>query len=475
MAKMGLWGKLRNPAATFWPWGLLLVALGVVIWHDLDFPEDIDPEFPKVVRPTFSRRPPPAYRLAEPGDTLDRVMIYLSSGAVVLAVAGLLSGESRRDQVVARRWVSGLSISLAAFWYSAAPGPTFDGWHGLGWRTILNVHAPLGLRFGLAAAALVLTVGAVAPFIPDRRRLPGLWRTGRRRLAAYPLIAAACLCLLRQVELPGVEPVGYWPRAFMILGLLAWCSVLVRLLPMGGPLRFRAMAYGAAACLAWYGMVKTGIEVTWLHRPLARMRTIEPGKLYISAMPDTRGLEIAWRRHHFKTIINLFPEDTPLRSPLWPQELKFVREHGIRYLRSPADAASSDAFLEETLRTANDPSAWPILVHCHGCQDRTPAWVGIYRFLYKGDSLAAILRDIERQRGYCPKASVILLYNRVLRERAPARFAADPTSRILLKAASTTHDPYYDQARKQPASSERARGDSTPKVSLGTTGVRPTL
>ena len=72
------------------------------VWHVLDFEEDVDAEFPTVVRPTFSRVPPSAYRLAEPGDTLDRIMIYLSAAGVVLATAGLVLHRGRGSG--RRRW-----------------------------------------------------------------------------------------------------------------------------------------------------------------------------------------------------------------------------------------------------------------------------------------------------------------------------------------------------------------------------------
>ena len=133
-------------------------------------------------------------------------------------------------------------------------------------------------------------------------------------------------------------------------------------------------------------------------------------------MPTTRGLEVAQGGTHFRTIINLFPEETAQRSPILRDELKFAREHGIRYVGSPSDPseAASNAFLDQTLALAQDPSAWPILVHCHGCMDRSPAWMGIYRFVVQGRPLLEVMQEIERHRGYRPKASVILLYNRVL-------------------------------------------------------------
>ena len=159
------------------------------------------------------------------------------------------------------------------------------------------------------------------------------------------------------------------------------------------------------------------IDLTWYHRPLARLRAIEPGKIYMSAMPTLRGLEVEQRAASVPDDHQPVSGSRPRRGARCsPAELKFAREHGIRYLGSPSDPseAASSAFLDETLALAQDPTAWPILVHCHGCMDRSPAWMGIYQFVVKGRPLLEVMQEIERHRGYRPKASVILLYNRVL-------------------------------------------------------------
>lgn len=426
--------------ARFWPWLVLSMALATAVWHNVDFPEDIDPEFPGVTRPTFNRRPPPAYRLAEPGDTLDRIAIYTSGLAVVLSLMGLSAGRKPL-------WSAALALSAAAWWHAVTPGPTFDGWHGLGWRAIFDPVTPLGLRGALAASAIGLTAIVLGAIWSERARTAELWKTARSRGTAGLLVAAAVLVILRQFEIPGVEPVGYWPRCAFLTGVIAFDLVLFRMLPRleGRALWVRRSAYGVGATSAWLALVFGGIALTVYHRPIDRLRAIVPGRIFISAMPTLEGLEIVQRRHHFKTIIDLFPEDTPLRSPRFPQEQRFAKEHGIQFIVNNSDPAASNAFLDQTLKLAQDPNAWPILVHCHACMDRTPAWWGIYRFVVQGDRLEDILKDIERHRGLRPKASVTLLYNRVLEPRAPERYKNDPTAALLERCAKGTHDPYWDQ------------------------------
>lgn len=124
-----------------------------------------------------------------------------------------------------------------------------------------------------------------------------------------------------------------------------------------------------------------------------------------------------------------------MRSPYYEEELRFAREHGIQYLGCPTDPRESEAFLNQTLALASSPDAWPVLVHCHACRDRTPAWLAVYRFVVEGWPLLDAMREIEQHRGHRPKASVTLMLNEVLPRLAPARAALDPTAEALRRSA----------------------------------------
>jgi hypothetical protein len=67
--------------------------------------------------------------------------------------------------------------------------------------------------------------------------------------------------------------------------------------------------------------------------------------------------------------------------------------------------------------------------------------MGIYKFVVKHRPLLEVMQEIERHRGYRPKASVILLYNRVLPVRAGKRYWSDPTAARLRRCAEGTVDP----------------------------------
>ena len=437
-------GRWKRLGRNHWPWFAIGVMAAVAVWHAVDYSETADADFPKVVRPYFNPHPPAAYRLAEPGDTLDRVGLYLAAAALALSVTGLIRIVWCRRSGTAESWSlwpAAGAIAAAAVWYTATPGPGFDGWTGLGWRTIGNDSAPASTRAALALAALTLSAIVVGNGIrawPDRRELV------QRMNAAGVLPLLICsliLVALRQVMIPGLEPVGYWPRCSFDLGLLAFGMALVRLRPGGNHQIPRMAKLGVG--LIWGLIVAAGISLTIYHRPIARLRPVVPGRVYISAMPTYRGLAIEQQRLGFKTIINLFDEASTQASPYHDDEIRFVREHGLRYLGSPSDGLESDRFLDEPFALAQDPDAWPILVHCHGCMDRSPAWMGMYRFLIEKQPLAAILAEIERHRGTRPKAVVTLQYNRKLPKRAPEQFASDPTGALLLRCAAGTTDPFH--------------------------------
>jgi hypothetical protein len=75
--------------------------------------------------------------------------------------------------------------------------------------------------------------------------------------------------------------------------------------------------------------------------------------------------------------------------------------------------------------------------------------MGIYQFAVKGRPLLEVMQAIERHRGYRPKASVILLYNRVLpRCAGEQRYRDDPTASVLRQCAEGANDPKVATGRR---------------------------
>jgi hypothetical protein len=330
-------------------------------------------------------------------------------------------------------WAAATVVSAAGYWHAATPGPLADGWYGLGWRIILDPRAPFANR--LIMAGLAMGVMAVVIWACFRRPWRTFWLAARDCGVLWLSIAAALLLVARQVAWLDFEPIGFWPRWLYVWGLFAWSFVLVRLAPPV-PLGWSRPAILGTMIAVSLGLDFVGRGLFWYQRPIHRLREVEPGRIYLSAMPTYRGLKIAQERYHFRTIINLFPESTPEQSPHWPNEMRFVREHGLKYLGNPSrDGAGGDAFIAQTLELSRDPAAWPILVHCHASMDRSPAWMAMYRFVVQGWTLADAIKELERHRGLRPRASVTVLYDQVLPRLAPERCAADPTFALLKKFA----------------------------------------
>jgi hypothetical protein len=430
-----------------WPWIALALAVIPAAWFVLDYEHEVDPEFPRVARQTYNAYPPAAYRLAEAGDTIDCVAVYVSSAALVLAAWGCL-----RDPRGRLRY-AGLALATAAFWHAATPGPLLNGWHGLGWRTIFDPAVPAVQRAALAGFALALAAIVVVAARPWR--IAGLIPEARRRGVLGLLALAAVLVMVRQLPWIDREPFGYWPRWVFVWAMLAWAFAMLRLAPRAEPGR-RGVVVAVLLIATSVGLDFVGRGIFWYQRPIARLREIIPGRLYLSAMPTYRGLQIAQERYHFKTILNLFPEFTPAGSPHWPDEQRFARENGILCYNQPPDDPTGVNCIPETLDLAADPANWPVLVHCHASMDRSPAWVGMYRFAKQGWPLVDAIREIEQHRGSRPKSSVTLLYNRMLPRLAPERAAEDSTALLLQKNADGTADPLEQMIARQAEAAARA-------------------
>ena len=423
---------IRASLARLWPWLVLAITTIPSVWYVLDYEDDVDPELPTVVRPTFNRYPPAAYRFAEAGDTIDHAAVYVASAALVLAAWGWFRNARSRG------WAAATAVSAAGFWHAATPGPLADGWYGLGWRIIFDPRAPGANR--LIMAALAMGVVAVLIRAVVERPLRSVWLAAKERGVLGLAITAAVLLALRQVAWLDVEPIGFWPRWLYVWGLFAWSFVLVRLAP-AAPIGWSRNAIVAAMVVISLGLDFAGRGLFWYQRPIHRLREVEPGRIYVSAMPTYQGLKLAQERYHFRTIINLFPESTPEQSPHWPDELRFAREHNLNYVGNPSrDGTGGDAFIARTLDLSRDPQAWPILVHCHASMDRSPAWMAMYRFVVQGWPLADAIKELERHRGLRPRASVTVLYEQVLPRLAPERCAVDPTFALLKKFAERADD-----------------------------------
>jgi tyrosine-protein phosphatase SIW14 len=145
-----------------------------------------------------------------------------------------------------------------------------------------------------------------------------------------------------------------------------------------------------------------------------RLRVVEPGRVYRSGQMTAEGFADAVQRYHLRTIINVqdeFPDPT-IDLGFWSRqttkESELCRELGVRYVhlmptllprhlipehRPPA--------IDQMLEILDDPSNYPVLIHCHAGLHRTGILTAVYRMEYQGWTNDEAFLDMKAQ-GFGP-------------------------------------------------------------------------
>lgn len=117
--------------------------------------------------------------------------------------------------------------------------------------------------------------------------------------------------------------------------------------------------------------------------------TVVPDKIYRSAAPNKKEFKYLGEALHINTVIDLRNPDLMSDSEAEEQAdyMANLNAAGIKGYRSipmsdkhPPTPAQEDEFL----RIVEDPSNWPVLVHCQGGRHRTGAMVALYRVRHDG-------------------------------------------------------------------------------------------
>ena len=112
---------------------------------------------------------------------------------------------------------------------------------------------------------------------------------------------------------------------------------------------------------------------------LPHFGTVREGVLYRSGQP--RGLGLAWIKHAgIRTLINLRKP----HSSGTPEEKAYAAKNGLNFHNF--SIGSSQADIEQTvarfLAIVDDPSNWPILVHCSRGKERSGVLSAVFRIEY---------------------------------------------------------------------------------------------
>jgi len=148
-----------------------------------------------------------------------------------------------------------------------------------------------------------------------------------------------------------------------------------------------------------------------------RFREVTPDKFYRCGQMTADGLRNKIREHQIKLVINLQDEypDPLLSEGYWDSphipesqvctqegaKFTFISWAGERGLlaRNEASPTHRPPVIDEFLKLCDDPSNYPILIHCMAGLHRTGALTAVYRMEYEGWSIADAVREL-RANGY---------------------------------------------------------------------------
>lgn len=147
-----------------------------------------------------------------------------------------------------------------------------------------------------------------------------------------------------------------------------------------------------------------------------RLREVTAGKFYRSGQLTAEGLRDAITRHSIKTVINVQDEypDPTMRQSFWDHsavsEKALCEEMGVRYVHLAPDLRSDrndpeavPLVVQPYLKLLDDPTVYPVLLHCRAGLHRTGVLTAVYRMEYEGWSHAAAFDELKAN-GFGDKA-----------------------------------------------------------------------
>jgi tyrosine-protein phosphatase SIW14 len=139
-----------------------------------------------------------------------------------------------------------------------------------------------------------------------------------------------------------------------------------------------------------------------------RLREVTPDVLYRSGQMTADGFADAVHNLHLHTIINLqdeYPDPDISRgftSSGTVKESELCRQLGVRYVYIPPDLIARRAIpeyrpqaIDRFLAVLDDPSAYPVLIHCHAGLHRTGIMTAVYRMEYQGWSWRDAIAELK--------------------------------------------------------------------------------
>jgi tyrosine-protein phosphatase SIW14 len=139
---------------------------------------------------------------------------------------------------------------------------------------------------------------------------------------------------------------------------------------------------------------------------LRNFHTVKEGVIYRSGQLSRIGLERVLHDYGIRTIITLRDAYDPGEPPPDFDEEEYCRKHDVAYVRiSPRHWWTNAGFrpADESVNTyrqvMDDPSNYPVLIHCFAGIHRTGAFCAIYRMEYQHWTNERAIQEL-RESGY---------------------------------------------------------------------------
>src|SRR5262245_18486055 len=137
------------------------------------------------------------------------------------------------------------------------------------------------------------------------------------------------------------------------------------------------------------------VHFRWVYTHSKRLREVTPGKFYRSGEMTAAGFREAVARYHFRTSVTLQDQytDPDLAGNYFCsskiKESELCRVLGVRYVYLPPDliprrrlSTHRPEAYYRLLALLDEPTVYPVLIHCRAGLHRTGVMTAVYRMEY---------------------------------------------------------------------------------------------
>lgn len=120
-------------------------------------------------------------------------------------------------------------------------------------------------------------------------------------------------------------------------------------------------------------------------------------QIYRGGRPDTAGLQ-QLAKMNVRTVINIDDNESAAK-----RERETAEKLGLRWINEPMDSfrEPASAQIDRLLASLQDPSLFPVFIHCKHGEDRTGLVIGLYRVEVQKWTPTAAYKEM-RERGFHP-------------------------------------------------------------------------